>query len=202
LPSVDETKSRIAHDILPRIKSYMAEARQNAVRELGPLEQKRQYMHAKHLSERLTMDAGQKARGEAENRQRAERLRKGLAGVWDRLRGEYSKRRKQNEMEAFMALQRDREQRHAMIQAQLNERQQLQVQIRKVRTRHAEKLHDLHKDAANYRLMQRGEVPKLQREFEQARPAPPQHTSAQERLQRLRDGLPPNPGQRDREPER
>ena len=38
LRSVDETKSRIAHDILPRIKSYLAEARQNAVRELGPLD--------------------------------------------------------------------------------------------------------------------------------------------------------------------
>ena len=202
LPSVDETKSRIAHDILPRIKSYLAEARQNAVRELGPLEQKRQYMQAKHQTERLAMDAGQKARAEAENRERAARLRKGLAGVWDRLRGEYSKRRKQNEMEAFVALQRDREQRHAMIQAQLNERQQLQVQIRKVRTRHAEELHDLHKDAANYRLMQRGEAPKLQREFAQARPTLPQRTSAQERLQRLRDGRPPDAVPRDREPER
>lgn len=60
-------------------------------------------MQAKHQSEWLAMDAGQKARLESENRIRAERLRKGLAGVWDRLRGEYARRRKQNEMEALFA---------------------------------------------------------------------------------------------------
>lgn len=166
LRGVGETKSRIAHDILPRIKSYMSEARQNAARELAPLEQQRQSMQAKHQSERLVMDAGQKARAETENRQRAERLRKGLAGVWDRLRGEYAKRRKQNEMEAHFALQRDREQRHAMLQAQLRERQELQMQIRTARSRHAEQLRGLHKDAANYRLMQRGEAPKMREAFD------------------------------------
>jgi hypothetical protein len=194
LRGVDETKAHVASEIMPRIKSYLAEARQNAVRELGPLEQKRQYMQAKHQSERLAMDAGQKARTEVENRQRAERLRKGLAGIWDRLRGEYAKRRKQNEIEAFFALQRDREQRHAMVQAQLHERQQLQVQIRTVRARHAGQLRDLHKDAANYRLMQRGETPAMRDAFNRlgklrhdrgAQPSPP---TPQDRLDRLRSG--------------
>lgn len=203
LRSVEQTRANIASEIMPRIKSYMSEARRNAVRELAPLEQQRQYMQAKHQSERLVMDAGQQNRTDTENRERNERLRKGLAGVWDRLRGEYARRRKQNEMEAFFALQRDREQRHAMVQAQLRERQELQSQIVQARARHAQQLRELHKDAANYRLMQRGEVPKMQDAFDRLealrqpdRPQPmsQQHKqpeakpplSAQERLDRLR----------------
>jgi seryl-tRNA synthetase len=117
-------------------------------------------MQSAHAQERSRLDAGQKARQEDETRERSERLRKGLAGLWDRLRGEYSKRLKQNEMEALLALQRDREQRQTLLEAQQAERQTLQSQIQQARSRHAERLHDLHRDAANYRLMQKGEQPK------------------------------------------
>ena len=169
LVSVADTRMRIAGDITPRLKSYMQQARGEARKELAPRELQRQSMVAKHQTERQALDAGQRAREEQEVRQRNERLRKGLAGLWDRLRGEHAKRQKQNEMEAFFALQRDREERHALVQSQLRERTALQRHIREARARHAEQLHALHKDAANYRLMQRGEAPDLKQDFEQTK---------------------------------
>jgi hypothetical protein len=56
-------------------------------------------------------------------------------------------------MEAFFALQRDRQQRQGLIAAQLAERQQLQQQIRDTRHSHARQILELHRQAANYRLM-------------------------------------------------
>jgi hypothetical protein len=160
LPSVDQTRQRVAAEILPRLKGHMDEARARAAAELKPLNEQRLAMQAAHQAERATLDAGQKARQEQETRERAERLRKGVAGLWDKLRGVYQKTRQQNELEALWSLQRDREQRHALLQAQLRERQTLQAQIREARNNHAQRLRDLHRDAANFRGLSRGEPPK------------------------------------------
>jgi len=215
LQTVADTRMRIADDIAPRLKSYLQEAKGEARKELAPLEQQRQAMAAKHQFERARLDGGLKAREEQEQRERNERLRKGLAGLWDRLRGEHAKRQKQNEIEALFALQRDREQRHALVQAQLAERANLQRDIREARARHTERLRALHKDSANYRLMKRGEAPELKQECDQTKirnsverpmselrppqtptqafnPKPsistPRRPLPQDRLQRLREG--------------
>src|SRR3546814_4200703 len=65
--------------------------------------------------------------------------------------GRYFKVRKQNEVEAFVGLQRDRAQRHDLISAQLKERAGLQSQIGVLRDRHARQLLGLYRDAAQYR---------------------------------------------------
>lgn len=216
LPSVEHTRQRVAAEIIPRIKGHMDEARARAAAELKPLNDQRLTMQAAHAAERAKLDAGQKARQEHETCERAARLRKGLAGLWDKLRGEYSKRRKQNELEALWSLQRDREQRHALLQAQLRERQTLQAQIREARNNHAQRLRELHRDAANFRGVSRGEPPKAPTPQERldslrAKAAPqftpePQQSqkpraplSAKERLERLRQE--PKDKDRERPPE-
>lgn len=68
-------------------------------------------------------------------------------------------------MEAIWALQRDREQRHALVDAQLKDRQSLQIEIRAARNRHAEVLRELHHDRTNYRLMMRGLEPLAKKAF-------------------------------------
>lgn len=100
-----------------------------------------------------------KARQEAETKARSERIRKGVLGLWDKLTGEHAKQVKQGQMEAFFALQRDREQRQALLSAQIKDRQGLQGQIRLKREAHARDMLSLYRDAANFRDMQRGEPP-------------------------------------------
>ncbi|MEL6126800.1 MAG: relaxase, partial [Pseudomonadota bacterium] len=173
LRSVEDTRKRIGEDILPRIKSHLDEARSAADAEKEQLEERREDMAYAHALERTRLDLGQRARAEQEARNRAERFRKGMAGLWDRLTGQHSKLAKQNEMEALWALRRDQEQRQGVIEAQLEERQALQLEIRAMRERHAEALRELHFDATNYRLMKRGQEPKTKPSFEQARPLIP-----------------------------
>ena len=163
---IEETRKRIAEHILPRMQGHLSEARAHAKRETAELEARRQHMAKAHAEERAKLDAGQNARSEQEARTRAERFRRGMKGLWDRLTGKRRQLEKQNELEAFWALQRDREQRQALVHLQLQDRQQLQADIKAVRSQHAQALQQLHSDAANYRLMQRGEAPKPKSAFE------------------------------------
>ncbi len=86
-------------------------------------------------------------------------------GLWDRMTGEQGKTKRQNEIEAYWGLQRDREQRQAIIASQLGERRGLQKRILETRTRHAEQILELHKQAANYRLMRDERKPQARQEF-------------------------------------
>ena len=88
---------------------------------------------------------------------RSARVRKGVAGVWDILTGRYFKTRKKNEVEVFFSQQRDRNQRHDLVQSQLEERQKLQRDIERTREGHAKQILSLYRDAADYRRMARGE---------------------------------------------
>ncbi|WP_207209834.1 hypothetical protein [Tropicimonas sp. IMCC6043] len=60
--------------------------------------------------------------------QRQASFRKGLQGLWDRVRGEHRKIREQNELEAWQALQRDRTQTDGMIFQHLDQRRTLRHQ--------------------------------------------------------------------------
>lgn len=146
--SIDDTRAYVADVIAPKLQTLLVEAKNTRFRELAPLEDQRLAMKDDHARERARMDEGQRLRIEVEGRARAERMRSGIMGLWDHVRGIAGRIRKQNELEAFMALQRDREQRNALIAAQLAERQRLQAQIRQARDQHAARLIELHRDLA------------------------------------------------------
>lgn len=113
-------------------------------------------MKAAHQQERKRLDEKQRERNKAEQQMRSARLRKGVAAIWDIMTGRHSKTRKQNEMEAWFGVQRDRAQRHELVAAQLKERQTLQRDISQARERHARQVLGLYRDAARYREMARG----------------------------------------------
>ena len=106
-----------------------------------------------------------------EQRARSARVRKGVKGVWDILTGRYFRVRKQNEVEAHFGVQRDRGQRHELVQAQLKERQGLQARIVGTRERHARQMLGLYRDAARYRQMARDGSP-ARDSADRARPGP------------------------------
>jgi hypothetical protein len=100
LPSVEEMRAHIARDIEPKIKTFITEAKQVFAERMKPVELERLRLKALHDAERAKLDHGQAARLQAETQARAERLRKGLGGLWDRLTGEHAKVKAQNELEA------------------------------------------------------------------------------------------------------
>lgn len=153
LRSVDETRAHIASMIAPRLDGYIQEARRIGRTAMQPLNDQRMAMKSRHVDERTKLNEGQKLRWDAETRERANRLRGGIRGLWDRMTGEQGKVIRQNEIEAYRGLQRDRAQRQAVIEAQNSERRSLQEKILQTRLRHAEQILALHQQAASYRLM-------------------------------------------------
>ena len=156
LKSVSETKAFLSKEVTEKLSPIIKEAKRMAANQMRPLNEQKEKMKTQHQTERQKLDAGQRQRNEQETKERANRIRKGFMGIWDRLTGEYSKIKKQNEMEAFFSLNRDRKQRHDLIQAQLKERQTLQAKIMEVRNRHTKMLLDLYRHAAHYRHLEKG----------------------------------------------
>jgi hypothetical protein len=158
LRSVADTQRHIAEQIAPRLSRFIADAKRIAHTRMEPLIAKREALKVQHQAERQAFDKRIEARWNEEQRNRASRVRKGMAGVWDFLTGRYFKVRKQNEMEMTFARERDSHERQSLIQSQMNDRQALQAVIRENRRQDAERILGLYRDAANFRRMRAGEL--------------------------------------------
>lgn len=158
LPSVADTMTRLGGEMGARLKSHISEAKRIAANAMKPLTARREEMKLQHQTERQRLSEGIAARSAHEQRQRAARVRKGVAGVWDLLTGRYFEIRKQNEAEFVAALKRDRAQSHALVRDQMKERTELQAAIGGQRTRHAAQVLALYRSAARFREMQAGRV--------------------------------------------
>jgi Relaxase/Mobilisation nuclease domain len=157
LRSVEETKQFIGEQIASRLSRYIAEAKRIAHHNMQPLIAKREALKVQHQAERQAFDTKLETRWNEEQRNRAARLRKGIAGAWDFLTGKYFKTRKQNEMEVKFARERDSHERHTLIHAQHKDRQALQDLIKENRRKEAERILGLYRDAAKFRRMGEGE---------------------------------------------
>lgn len=146
LRSVDETRSHIANAVAPRLEKLIAIAAHAKAREMAPLDERRIAMKDQHAAERQKLHDGQRQRAAIEAKTRGQRLRHGMAGLWDRLTGKHSTTVKQNEAEAYQAFRRDRNQRNGLIADQMKDRCALQREIVAVRVRHASRVSELHRD--------------------------------------------------------
>lgn len=90
-------------------------------------EAKRQQLVQDQRSERDALQHKQDTRRLEDARMRQARFRKGLGGIWDRLRGEHKRIRRLNEQEADQATKRDHAEKDQLIQQQLSERRRLSL---------------------------------------------------------------------------
>ncbi|WP_428981658.1 relaxase/mobilization nuclease domain-containing protein [Novosphingobium album (ex Liu et al. 2023)] len=148
LRSLDDTRAYVAEQIAPKLQGLIQEAERQRDDRLKPLDAERLAMKAGHAEERRRLDEGLAERQRREDAQRAELQRTGLAGLLDRVTGRRRQEREQAERRAWEALQRDREQRQRLIDAQLAERRQLQLRIVQERKAHHERVAELHRDLA------------------------------------------------------
>lgn len=189
LPSADEARASMAKDMAGALKRHLHAARQQTAQETAEFEMRRQALAAQHRAERNKLDTAQQERWAREMRERAQRLRTGVRGIWDRLTGQHRRMRDLNERETIAALQRDRAQRQTMIDAQLRERRTLQTEMIANRRRQAEQLRELRQDRDRYSqraLPTQEQGPQLQGI---ARPTPEiagPNSKLGERLERLR----------------
>lgn len=194
LRNVEETRAAIARVIAPRLRGLLSEAEMQRAARATELDVMRKILREAHAKERARLDEGQRLRAEAENRRRMERMRTGLSGVWDRVRGEYARLRKQNEMEAYLALQRDRAQRDGLVAGQMQDRRGLQILIRQARHRHTARVTEIHRDLMRQRQSVAAPQPApVKPPPERPTMPPPAPPTPQERLERLREPVRPSP---------
>jgi hypothetical protein len=151
LPSVGETVDRLRGEVGAKLRLHIAEARRIATAAMTPLREKKDNLRREHQAARAKLDRAIGQRAAAEQTARQARIRRGIMGVWDIMTGRYFRVRKQNELEAQFARERDRTERQALIAKQLKERQALQTDIKALRTRHATQILALYKQSVHYR---------------------------------------------------
>ncbi|WP_424988229.1 relaxase/mobilization nuclease domain-containing protein [Microbulbifer sp. S227A] len=125
LRSVEEAKAHIAQNMqhaLSRWQTDLAE-KQRALK--SKQDQQRMQLVQKQRQARYQLEKKLEQRRLLEAKQRQERFRTGLKGLWDRVRGEHRQIKEQNEQEAWQAHLRDQKIKDDMVFRNLEERRHL-----------------------------------------------------------------------------
>lgn len=125
LQTVDAAKAEIAKTMTPVMQRLEAERRARAGLEREVQNRQRKELVRAQKAERRVLDERHRKRSLAEIKTRQDRYRSGLAGAWDMLRGETRRIKKQNELEAWQCVMRDRSERDALIFEHLEQRRAL-----------------------------------------------------------------------------
>ena len=137
LPSVAETKAKLAELLQGVLGRHLSEADTEHQARMLPLQQKRAILREVQRTRRRDLLEEQTRRAIIEAHQRSARFRKGLIGLWDRITGRHAKIRGENQADIQAADRRDRTERQRLIDVQLEERRTLHVEIKAARHTHA-----------------------------------------------------------------
>jgi hypothetical protein len=140
LPSVEETQSKIAGLVREKMAGFIGSAISDFTDAARNIEAKRLTMVERHRTDRQALLAAQDVRWIKEAVERAERFRRGVLGLWDRLTGKQAKLHGQNERETAAAAERDARDKQILIERQLDERRRLQREIDHARLLHTREM--------------------------------------------------------------
>ncbi|MCB1680960.1 MAG: relaxase/mobilization nuclease domain-containing protein [Alphaproteobacteria bacterium] len=147
LPSLDDAKAQIAKDMQPALTRWERELQERIDAQHARYETHKRGLIERQAEERQTLFDGIEERRIRETQARQERYRTGLAGLWDKLRGEHRRLREENEKDAYDSLLRDRREKDELIFSQLEARHTLAD-----RHKHdVERLHEQQKGLADDR---------------------------------------------------
>ena len=159
LPGVEATQKKIGERMTPALRRHVEASRTKFRQEAEALERRRQEMVKIQREARIELALRQKAEGQTEARARAERLPRGLRGLWHRITGQYQQVRSQSELEARNTTERHDRQRQALIDAHLSERSGLLKQEKSLRGKQAEELLALRGEIGRFLKFSRGHDP-------------------------------------------
>jgi hypothetical protein len=159
LPGVEATQKKIGERMTPALRRHVDASRAKFRAEAEALERRRTEMVKVQREARIELALRQKTEWQAETRERAARLPKGVRGLWHRITGQYQQVRSQNELEARHTTERHDRQRQALIDSHLTERSGLQSQVKELRGKQAEELTELRGEIGRFLKFSRGHDP-------------------------------------------
>lgn len=150
LPSIEEAKAQFAQDMQPALTRWERQLQERIDAQHTRSETQKSELIEQQTAERQKLIDGIEERRIRETQTRQERFRTGLGGLWDRLRGEHRRLRKENEKDAYDALLRDRREKDELIFAQLEARRELQERHKQEAARLQEQQRTLAEDRARF----------------------------------------------------
>ncbi len=158
LPNTKEVRAQIAGRMSQRLETYIGQVQTGMNKSLEPFRQKKESLKNYHQTQRKDFQKKQEERRKEEANERYQNLPKGFKALWSRMSGKYGKIKSQNKRETDRCKIRDREEKQALIDRQLTDRQNLQDQVRPIHRKHQNLIVQLKKDVAKY--MKMGELDK------------------------------------------
>lgn len=149
LPSVSEIHKLIQSKTSDHMRQFIANAKTRHTDEMRPLQREIATLVEAHRQERQALKAGQEKRWIQETKERSNRLRRGLRGLFDKFTGKSAETKQQNEREALMAAKRDQRQRDFMVKEQMKERRAFQERLLKLRIKHRTERKTLARDISS-----------------------------------------------------
>ncbi|WP_298307617.1 relaxase/mobilization nuclease domain-containing protein [uncultured Erythrobacter sp.] len=130
LPSLSQAKETMARDMSGMLSRLRDEQYERAAALKAEHNQRKQEIVDQQRAKRTLQDRQRQERELREQAERQARFRKGLAGLWDRLRGEHKRLAEKNRLEVLACQHRDKTQRDALIFKQLAERRVLNARAK------------------------------------------------------------------------
>ena len=166
LASIDQVRAKIGELCSARLRAHLDKAREERTQKRAAAVRERKQLIQRQRQERKALDAQHQARQEAETRIRSKRLARGLRGVWHRLTGQYKRVKCQNEQETLLAWQRDRGEKDALVTKHIEQRRNLQTQLREKQAVENQDVQNLREQVDYYEVMRGGLAPNLKKEFD------------------------------------
>ena len=153
LPSILQANHKIASGMIPAMDRMRGELDAQAQATKAEHERQRQALIARQRDQRIRQAQMMEARHWKEARERQARFRSGLGGLWDRLRGEHARIKRENEQAALKALKRDRDKKDELILRQIEERRRLTLERVQTQARLKEQQRQIAEDQKRFEAM-------------------------------------------------
>nr|WP_321440361.1 hypothetical protein [uncultured Hyphomonas sp.] len=150
LPELEAVQSAYAGEMAVKMGSLQAELARERGYHKQALNDVRRALIERQRAERITALKAIEIRQADEAGQRQSRFRRGLKGLWDFVRGEASRIKKQNRAEAALCKARDDAEKEALIKHQRHQRRLLAQRNRNFKDRYSERFRQLAEDRARY----------------------------------------------------
>lgn len=138
LPTIDQVQDGLRHRMTATLTRRLADLKDTHDRQRRPDQRRLIAMRTIQRAARQALTERHAARLRQEETIRADRLRSGIMGVWDRISGKRGRLSVQNHHETVAGRLRDRDEWEALIEAQAIERRALQKNMHTLRARQAD----------------------------------------------------------------
>ncbi|NVK17767.1 MAG: relaxase [Methylocystaceae bacterium] len=166
LPSVAETKIEIARTMHPKMQEFRQSLKDQSQKEEEQARQKQSTLQVKQKAQREAFKKAVQLRGQAEERERQNRFRGGLLGLWDKIRGAHKRTVEQNAKEVEVSQRRDNQERSQLSAQHLSQRKKLVKEHVEQREENKAQSRSLSEDAKVFKNMEIGATKDLDAEKE------------------------------------